>query len=250
MLVIVLVLAAAAVGALPDRCPSRPRPQRPLRPIAAGKRFAGAPLPNTYGACDLLMITLPSTLTTVDLQHGYRSRGPVHGVRSCPVAGMPTLKSHPRQMPGTRKRYRPQAASSQPTRHVEACEHLRPAIDRRKSSRTATAQTATSGHNCSHHTPAWRTPHHRCGSRDDAAIGWHVALLAVSRSRRTRIVQAGPTGDVPPGGRGEVARGGALTALVRRKFAGTPVPVNRWCIAGSDRSNRAHILPTLRRKSA
>lgn len=27
------------------------------------------------------MITLPSTLTTVDQQHGYRSRGPVHGVR-------------------------------------------------------------------------------------------------------------------------------------------------------------------------
>jgi hypothetical protein len=28
---------------------------------------------DTYGACDLLMITLPLTLTTVDLQHGYRS---------------------------------------------------------------------------------------------------------------------------------------------------------------------------------
>jgi hypothetical protein len=28
-----------------------------------------------------LMITLPSTLTTVDLQHGYRSSGPILGVR-------------------------------------------------------------------------------------------------------------------------------------------------------------------------
>lgn len=34
---------------------------------------------HTYGACDLLMITLPSTLTTVDLQHGYRFAGPPNG---------------------------------------------------------------------------------------------------------------------------------------------------------------------------
>jgi len=27
------------------------------------------------------MITLPSTLTTVDLQHGYRSGGPIRGVQ-------------------------------------------------------------------------------------------------------------------------------------------------------------------------
>jgi hypothetical protein len=41
--------------------------------IAAVQRFAGAPKTNTDGACDLPMITLPSTLTTVDQQHGYRS---------------------------------------------------------------------------------------------------------------------------------------------------------------------------------
>jgi hypothetical protein len=47
-------------------------------PIAAAKRFADAPSPDTYGACDLRMITLPSTLTTVDQQHGYTSRGPTN----------------------------------------------------------------------------------------------------------------------------------------------------------------------------
>src|SRR5271155_573048 len=77
--------------ALPGGQP--PQPQRPFRPIAAGKRFAGAPSPNTYGACDLLMITLPSTLTTVDLQHGYRSRGPVFGEHATSTVGSPIWTS-------------------------------------------------------------------------------------------------------------------------------------------------------------
>src|SRR5271156_927950 len=64
-----------------------------FRPIAAGKRFARAPSPNTYGACDLLMITLPSTLTTVDLQHGYRSRGPVYGVRPRPLGAAARIRT-------------------------------------------------------------------------------------------------------------------------------------------------------------
>ncbi len=46
---------------------------------AAGKPFAGAPTTNTDGACDLLMITLPSALTTLDLQHGDGSTGPLRG---------------------------------------------------------------------------------------------------------------------------------------------------------------------------
>jgi hypothetical protein len=33
------------------------------------------------GACDLLLITVPPILITVDLRHGYLPRGPVHGVR-------------------------------------------------------------------------------------------------------------------------------------------------------------------------
>jgi hypothetical protein len=37
----------------------RPRAAEP-HPTAAVERFAGAPSPDTYGACDLLMITLPS----------------------------------------------------------------------------------------------------------------------------------------------------------------------------------------------
>src|SRR6476469_9707575 len=45
--------------------------------------------PDTYGACDLPMITLPSTLTTVDLQHGYRSVGPIQ--REHATAAQPTL---------------------------------------------------------------------------------------------------------------------------------------------------------------
>jgi hypothetical protein len=52
-----------------DRSRFQPQPRRPAHPIAA-KRFAGAPLPDIHGACDLLMIALPSTLITVDLQRG------------------------------------------------------------------------------------------------------------------------------------------------------------------------------------
>src|SRR6476646_5789827 len=62
---------------------------RLVHPIAAAKRFAGAPSPDTYGACDLPMITLPSTLTTVDLQHGYRSVGPIQREHATPA--QPTL---------------------------------------------------------------------------------------------------------------------------------------------------------------
>jgi hypothetical protein len=38
-----------------------------------------------------LMITLPSTLTTVDLQHGYRSSGPLLGVRPLASARLAVL---------------------------------------------------------------------------------------------------------------------------------------------------------------
>lgn len=37
---------------------------------------------STYWACDLLMVTLPSTLKTVYQQHGYRSRGSIDKVGS------------------------------------------------------------------------------------------------------------------------------------------------------------------------
>lgn len=41
----------------------------------AAQLFAGAPTTSADGACELLLVTLPWTLTTVDLLHGYRSDG-------------------------------------------------------------------------------------------------------------------------------------------------------------------------------
>lgn len=46
---------------------------------------------STDGACDLPMITLPSTLTTMDLQHGYRSVGSNLGVYLSELPDLPQI---------------------------------------------------------------------------------------------------------------------------------------------------------------
>lgn len=58
----------------PRQIPVSPATAATVHPAAASTRFAGAPSPNTHGASDLLMITLPTTLTTAGLQHGHRGQ--------------------------------------------------------------------------------------------------------------------------------------------------------------------------------